>query len=481
MAAQNFELKVVDPGAEQSDLVKRLELFTASVDGVALLTSVLNALPMAVYTTDPQGRLTFYNGEAAALWGREPEIGSSVWCGSVRLYWPDGTPMPHDKSAMATALSERRAISGAEAIVERPDGTRVHFLAHPRPLFDGGKLIGGVNMLVQISEDRPSYFEQRLAAIVECSDDAIISKDSNGVITTWNKAAERLFGYTAEEAVGRPVLMLIPSDRQQEESAILDSIHRGNPVARYETWRQRKDGTLVPIALTVSPLRDNSGKIVGASKIARDISDQVRLREHQALVLHEMSHRIKNVLAVAGGLVGLSARSAQSPKAMAKAVQERLGAYSRAHELTRSSTGYKEGEGQTTLHTLIHAITAPYVDDTGDGANITVEGDDVVIDSNATASLALLLHEFTTNAAKHGALSVSGGKVRIVCRGCDEHTEVEWTEHGGPRVSGPPSRQGFGSVLASRTVEGQLNGTIRYDWQPEGLVIGLKLPRDGAD
>jgi len=467
-------LAIVASTAEQNRLAQSLTAFAASLDSFALLSSVLDALPVAVYTTDAAGKITFFNSEAAAIWGCRPDVGSAEWCGFQRLFWPDGRSMAHDRCPVALAVKERRAIRGVEAIGERPDGTRIRFLAHPTPLFDGAEVIGAVNMLVQIG-DRTDYFEQRLAAIVECSEDAIVSKDLNGIITTWNRAAERLFGYTAEEAVGRPVLMLIPDDRHQEEIAILDSIRKGNPVARYETLRRRKDGSLVPIALTVSPLRDGAGRIIGASKIARDITDQLRMREHRELVLREMSHRLKNVLAVAGGLIGLSARSAQSPKAMARAVQERLGAYSRAHDLTRGA-----GSIKTSLHALIHTIVAPYLDLHGVEANVIVEGDDAAIDASATASLALLLHEFTTNAAKHGALSVPGGKVRIGCRCSEGQVELEWTERDGPAIAGAPQREGFGSVLAARIVEGQLNGTLRYDWRPEGLVVLLKFPMESG-
>jgi PAS domain S-box-containing protein len=109
---------------------------------------------------------------------------------------------------------------------------------------------------------------QWLAAIVELSDDAIISKDLNGIITSWSQAAERLFGYTADEAIGKPVTLLIPRERHDEESRILDSIKRGQRIDHYETVRQRKDGRLLDISLTVSPIKDDTGKIIGASKIA---------------------------------------------------------------------------------------------------------------------------------------------------------------------------------------------------------------------
>lgn len=117
---------------------------------------------------------------------------------------------------------------------------------------------------------------RHLARVVESSDDAIVSKDLNSIITSWNRAAERMFGYTAGEAVGQSVRMLIPADRQGEEDMVLARIRAGEAITHFETIRQRKDGTLVPISLTVSPIHDDAGQVIGASKIARDISDRVQ-------------------------------------------------------------------------------------------------------------------------------------------------------------------------------------------------------------
>ena len=130
---------------------------------------LLQALPAAVYTTDTAGRITFYNEAAATLWGCRPTIGESEWCGSWRLYWPDGRPMPHGECPMAIALKERRPISGAEAVAERPDGTRVPFFAYPTPLWnDTGTLTGAVNTLIDITERKEAErVAQRFAAIVE--------------------------------------------------------------------------------------------------------------------------------------------------------------------------------------------------------------------------------------------------------------------------------------------------------------------------
>jgi PAS domain S-box-containing protein len=134
-----------------------------------------------------------------------------------------------------------------------------------------------------------------LAAIVESSDDAIVSKNLDGTVTSWNPAAERLFGYTAEEMIGRPISILAAPDRENEMPVILESIRRGEKIHHYETVRRRKDGSLVDISL-VSPIVDETGRIVGASKIARDITARKRLEEHQRMLTAELSHASRTCL-----------------------------------------------------------------------------------------------------------------------------------------------------------------------------------------
>src|SRR4029079_4523883 len=148
------------------------------------------------------------------------------------------------------------------------------FIPYPTPLFDAnGKLTGAVNLLVDITDRRQAETEkQRLAAIVTSSEDAIVSEDLNGLVTTWNPGAERVFGYSAEEMIGKSITLLIPAHLLQEETIILEQIARGEPVDHFETSRVRKDGTLVKISLSVSPIRNLQGRVIGGSKIARDIT-----------------------------------------------------------------------------------------------------------------------------------------------------------------------------------------------------------------
>ena len=442
---------------------------------------VLQALPAAVYTTDTAGRITFYNEAAAHLWGDRPRLGESEWCGSSRLYWPDGSPMPHDTCPMAVALKEGRTIRGAEAIAERPDGTRVPFLAYPTPLrSESGALLGAVNMLVEVTErKRAEEVAALLAAIVESSDDAIASKNLDGIVSSWNRGAERLFGYASEEMIGRPITILIPPDRQSEEADILQRLRRGERVDHYETIRRRKDGGLVEISLTVSPVKDAEGRIIGASKIARDITERRRSEEARNLLLREMSHRVRNLFALASSVVTLSARFASTPQAMAQAARERLGALARAHDLTLPdlAKGQETIETATTLPALLQAIVAPYDASESDGGRrLKSSGPEVPVHESAVTSLALLLNEFAANSAKYGALSSPTGRVEVDWSVANEELRLLWKEQGGPPLDRPPESEGFGSQLIRATVNGQLGGELARDWRREGLAMRLSVP-----
>ncbi|MGR4863318.1 PAS domain S-box protein [Caulobacter sp. LARHSG274] len=443
---------------------------------------VLDALAAAVYVTDAAGRITYYNEAAAALWGHRPTLGHDQWCGSWKLFWPDGRPLPHDQCPMAMTLKEGRPIRGVEAIAERPDGTRAPFIPYPTPLYDSaGRLTGAVNMLIDISDRRDTErAAQQLSAIVESAEDAILAKDLNGVITSWNAGAQRLFGYTADETIGKPVTLLIPPDRLDEEPKILGRIRAGERMEHFDTVRRRKDGSLVDIELTISPIRDRMGRIVGASKIARDITERRQAQAQQRLLLREMDHRVKNLFTIASSVVALSARSAKSVADLGAAVQERLSAMARAHALTLPALldGEPSIDRSTTLHALIGAIAAPYDDDRSQGARITVSGADAPITGQAITSFALLLHEFATNAAKYGALSTPDGRVEIACAKDGELFSLVWTEHGGPLLHDQTINEGFGSQLARLTVTGQLAGQFSRHWRPEGLVIQMSVRRE---
>lgn len=316
----------------------------------------------------------------------------------------------------------------------------------------------------------------RLMALIESSDDAIVAKDLDGIIQNWNGGAERLFGYSAQEVLGRSITLLIPPDRLEEEISILDRIRRGERVDHYETVRRRKDGTLVHVSLSVSPIIDARGNILGASKIARDITERQRAQERQQLLLREMNHRVKNLFAVTSSIINLNSRSASSAPELAAAVTSRLNALSRAHSLTMvvsEAAEYADDIG-VTLHGLAEAILSPY--DQGSGASrVAVAGDDLALAANSITPVALLLHEFATNAAKYGSLSSETGRVEIVFAADGQKVEMLWRESKGP----PPAAEtetGFGSRLVEASAL-QLGGRVERQWTDDGLAIRLEMSR----
>ncbi|AEG50591.1 signal transduction histidine kinase [Sphingobium chlorophenolicum L-1] len=312
-----------------------------------------------------------------------------------------------------------------------------------------------------------------LAAIVENSDDAILSKTLDGIITTWNRGACRLFGYSAEEAIGKPITIVIPEDRLHEEDRILARLRAGERIDHFETVRRRKNGELVEISLTVSPVRNAAGQILGASKIARDITAQKRAAAMQSLLLREMQHRVKNLFALATGLVTLSARSAGSVEDLTRDLTSRLMALAAAHQLTLPDLD-KEGsaEASATLFSLLEAILAPH--ELGDRRRISVRGQDMPVGGGAFTSVALLLHELATNAAKYGALSTPDGTLDIHVVADDEEVSIQWVEYGGPKLGSAPEREGFGTALEQAALRGT-GGTLSREWRGDGLKIDIRF------
>jgi len=437
---------------------------------------VLDALPAAVYVTDAAGRITYYNNAAAELWGYRPELGRAEWCGSWKLYWPDGTPLPHDQCPMAISLREGRPIRGLEAIAERPDGSLVPFKPYPTPLFDAsGTLVGALNMLVDLTDLRDNErAAQRLSALVESAHDAIIAKDLDGVITSWNPGAERLFGYAAEEVIGRPITILIPADRLDEEPAILARIRRGEPVEHFDTVRRRKDGSLVEIGLSISPIRNAAGQIVGASKVARDITERRRMFDQQKLMHDEMQHRVKNLAAVIGAL----ARQSQPPgepavEAFATTFLGRVNALLSTGELVVGSS-----TREADLRQVLESVLQPFIDPST-SSPITIDGPPLLLAEQTAGALALATHELATNALKYGALKQPGGKVSVKWseqpHADGGRVRLEWKETGGPPTSSEPKRQGFGTRVIRAAVSREREGTTDVIFEPDGLLCRFEF------
>lgn len=287
---------------------------------------LIHSLATPLYTTDAEGKLTSYNKAASELWGREPEIGKDLWCGSYKIFKTDGSDLPLDSCPMAVCLKEQRAVYGEEILVVRPDGSLRNVAPHPQPLYDdSGNMIGAINMLIDVTDlkhteralreseakyrelaadlekkvevkildlqnknDELKRSEERYHKMIEEVEDyAIILLDKDGIIQNWNKGAEKIKGYKEEEIVGKSFSnFYLPSDRESglPQRILNDAKQTGK--ALHEGWRMRKDGSIFWGSIVLTALHDNQKKIIGFSKVTRDLTERKlsedRLKEYNS-------------------------------------------------------------------------------------------------------------------------------------------------------------------------------------------------------
>jgi PAS domain S-box-containing protein len=304
-----------------------------------------------------------------------------------------------------------------------------------------------------------------LASIVESSSDAIVSKNLAGIITSWNRSAESIFGFAGHEAIGQPITIIIPADRQSEERDILNRIRRGESIDHFETVRQRKDGSQVFISLSVSPVRNAAGVIVGASKIARDVTEQRRIQDQITILAREAEHRSKNLLASVQAIVNLS--RADTAEGLKEAINGRIQSLAAVLSLF-TETRWIGAD----LSSIVKQELAPFSE--GGKNQVLAEGLSILLEPDIAQSVAMILHELATNGAKYGALSVAGGHVELTWSCSGGELQLTWTETEGPPVE-QPTRRGFGHRIIDRLVA-QHKGEARFNWRPEGLICEIVLP-----
>jgi PAS domain S-box-containing protein len=293
-----------------------------------------------------------------------------------------------------------------------------------------------------------------------------VGKDLDGIITSWNAGAERIFGYGAQEIIGKSTKILIPPDYQKEEEAILERIRRGQRVEPFETVRQRKHGSLIDVSMTVSPVKNSQGKIIGASKIARDITERKRSEGQIVNLAHEAEHRTKNILATVQAAVRFS--HSDTPDDLKRLIEGRINALAKVHALFVESrwTGAQ-------LHSLVTQELLPYRN--GRVQRVRINGPTVMLETNAAQAIAISLHELATNAAKYGSLSAADGDVEVTwSRTAAGQLSLCWTESGGPTIA-PPTHRGCGTRTIEKMIGGQLGGKARFDWRAPGLTCEIAL------
>jgi len=253
------------------------------------LAKIVDSSDDAIISKDLNGTILSWNAAAERMFGytAAEAIGRSI-----RMIIPSDRQSEED--FVIGQIRQGEAVRHYETIRQRKNGSPIPISLTVSPIYDDDGHVIGASKIARDVSDRvhTDRVMQRLAAVVESSDDAIVAKDLNSTIVSWNRAAERMFGYTAEEAIGRSVRMIIPDELQPEEDMVLARIRSGGLVDHFETRRRRKDGSEVLVSLTVSPIVDEAGRVIGASKIARDITEQSRLRaaaREQALVTERLS------------------------------------------------------------------------------------------------------------------------------------------------------------------------------------------------
>jgi PAS domain S-box-containing protein len=460
----------------------------ASLDQTAL-----DAFPQAVYLCAGDGRVVRFNDKAAELWGRTPHLGDphERFCGSFRLYRVDGTFLPHDECPMAAALNTGERFLGQEVVVERPDGQRLTVIVNIAPIRDAhGRINGAINCFQDITSRKQGEqglrdSERQVRELIDALPAAVYVTDAEGRITMFNQAAVEFSGRVPElgadswcvswklyRADGTP----LPHD----QCPMAIALKEGRPVRGEEAIAERPDGTRIHFAPYPTPIRDETGKIIGAINMLVDITDRKRAEEQRQLLLREMNHRAKNFIAVASSLVKLSAKHASTKDDLVQTVRDRLDALLRSHELVRPAIVDSRDSDRptTTLHDLMNAIFAPYLGEKAgaDVRQVAFDGSDLVLGADAATSLALVFHELTTNAVKYGSLSEDGGTLEISWSVRDDKFLLKWSEQGGPRIEHAPDLEGFGTTLSHMSISRQLGGELIREWRPEGLLLELSLP-----
>lgn len=310
-----------------------------------------------------------------------------------------------------------------------------------------------------------------LAAIVDSSDDAIFSTDLDGIITSWNASTTRMFGYQADEMLNQSILKLIPPERLGDETHILGLIRKGERIRHYSTVRRCKDGRLLNVSLTLSPIFDDQRQIIGVSRIARDITEWKILQETQMMLLREINHRSKNLLAVADAIVRQIAKTTPA-KYLSSRITSRFVALAVNQDLL-IERGWRGAE----LMQIVHAQLAPIVEDFG--ARVAIEGPSILLKPAVAQAMALTLFELGTNALKYGALSVSEGKLAIswtiaenLANPGARDFKLTWRESGGPKVS-RPRRKGFGHTIIENMIAHSVQGKSTMTYHRAGLVWEL--------
>ncbi|MFO1248884.1 MAG: PAS domain-containing protein [Alphaproteobacteria bacterium] len=434
-----------------------------------------NHLPTLCWIARADGYIVWYNDRWHAYCGTTPDA-MAGW----------GWQQVHDPNHLPTVLETwQKAIAEEKPFemvfpLKGADGVFRPFLTRITPLRDAtGKVARWYGVNTDISEQAET--EKALAisrneyqTLTDVMPQMVWSTLPDGFHDYYNAQWYEFTGVPAGSTDGEAWNgMFHPDDQDRAWARWRHSLSTGE---NYEIeYRLRhRSGQYRWTLGRAQPVRDGAGKIVRWIGTCTDIHDAKIASEQNELLNRELSHRIKNIFSIIGGLVALSARFEPGAKEFARSLAQRITALGRAHEFARPHSEQSRPQNrQTTLQGLCAALFLPYELD--GRPRVILQGDDVEVDDKGATPLSLLFHELATNAAKYGALSVEGGTVLLTIRRQDGTVEMTWDERGGPAVTGVPAHQGFGTRLAALSVEQQLGGRLQRDWRPQGLLATIRI------
>jgi two-component system CheB/CheR fusion protein len=458
MQSINEELHIVNAEAQsKNEALTRLN---------SDLRNLMESTQIATLFLDRDMRIGSYTPAMTDLFHlREGDIGRPITEISARVNYPE---LKEDVAQVLRHLGvTERMLYGR--------GDERTYLLRVRPYRTLDDVIDGtVLTFVDVSESLRHELERgQLAAIIDSSRDAVIGYTLEDVISSWNKSAERIFGYAAQQAIGQPLSMLLPADATSESRAIFES--RG-PAARpdeFEAIWQAKGDQAIPVAVSNSPVRNSTGQIIAGSLIVRDISERRNAERHARMMLGELNHRVKNTLASVQAIALQTLKASPSLEEFKTGFLARLTALSQTHNLLA-----KEAWSGVSLATLIHGELAPYQTEQA-APRVRLHGEDLKLSPRIALALSMAFHELATNAMKYGALSDARGAVDVSwsVQMVDRHPwlNLSWLESGGPHVA-TPTTHGFGTRLITSGVAYELDGEATLEFLPSGVRCTLALP-----
>jgi PAS domain S-box-containing protein len=452
------------------DVTERRRVEAELAERLAEVESLYEAAPIGLALFDHDLNFKRVNAALARMNGLpvEAHLGRGVW-----EILPGFRPLMEPLFARVLAGGEVEEIEVSGVTPAQP-GVMRHWAEKIYPLNSVQGDVIGVGVLVEeITARRHAEREMaRYAAIVVATHDALISLDAEGRIDAWNPGAERLFGWTAQEVIGRTATFIGIESAAHPPAELTRRVLAGEDIGPLDVQRRRKDGARIEVSLTARPVRDGEGRVVGIAAALHDIGDRKRREAQMRFVMRELTHRSKNLLAVIQAMARQTARSATDAESFVDRFADRLAALARSHDLLVS----QDWVG-VDLRALLLQQLAPFIDE-GDG-RVTVEGQPLALKPEIAQSVGMAFHELATNASKYGALSVPGGHVDVswsrVASDDGGRIRIEWREGGGPPFA-PPERRGFGRTVTERMVAAATRGEAHLEWHPEGLSWRLDMP-----